>query len=117
MRSARPLLVSFVLVAACARPAPDAPIATSEKAVLDPNGPDLGIDVDRLRSSVRVITNATVTQAEVDEGCARARTGRTLVRFEVKTPNFGPGDLVFGAVSCRSTDPSPACANVSCFEN
>ena len=89
----------------------------STKPLLNPSGPDLGIDTQRLMSSVTVIGNATVQQAEVDEGCAGATFGRTLVRFDVKTPNFGPGDLVFGSISCVSTDTSAACRNVSCNTN
>ncbi len=85
--------------------------------LIDPSGPDLGIDSQRLAESARVVTNGTVTQAEVDEGCAAARTGRTLVRFDVKTPNFGPGDLFFGSVECFSTDATAACSGVSCDEN
>jgi subtilisin-like proprotein convertase family protein len=119
MRNAKLMAMAFLALAACARPAedPNPPTGTSVKGLLNPDGPDLSIDADRLRASIRVINNATVTQAEVDEGCARARTGRTLIRFEVKTPNFGPGDIHFGAVSCRSTDPSPSCSGVNCFDD
>src|SRR5205823_3230558 len=56
-------------------------------------------------------------RARGGEGCARATTGRTLIRFDVKTPNFGPADLFFGHVSCVSTDPSAQCRNIDCFTN
>ncbi len=88
-----------------------------EQAILDPNGPDITVDEARLRASIRVVTNADVTEAEVEEGCAGGTHGRTLVRFEVKTPNNGPGDLNFGAVSCKSTSTQPECQNVDCSLN
>ena len=121
-RSRVGLLVSATLIAAgCTKKvdtreiAPE--VAETKEAVFTPDGPDLGIDQARLESSVRVVTNATVQQAEVDEGCAAATTGRTLVRFDVKTPNHGPADLEFGRVTCASTDPRPQCNGVSCFES
>lgn len=92
-------------------------VGGSTKGLTDPRGPDLGIDADRLRASVRVTANASVTPAEVEEGCAARATGRTLVRFDVKSPNFGPGDLHFGTLSCRSTSASPGCSGVECRDN
>ncbi len=91
--------------------------STSAKELLSPSGPDISIDQARLQASIRVLANQTVTQAEVEEGCASARTGRTLIRFDVRTPNNGPADLKFGSVSCRSTNPSASCAGVACSAN
>jgi subtilisin-like proprotein convertase family protein len=110
------LLWVSLLLGACAGQV-DSPTAESAKGLRNPSGPDISVDATRLRQSIRVVANATVTQAEVDDQCARATTGRTLIRFDVKTPNFGPGDLVFGQVSCRSTDTSAQCRNIDCFAN
>jgi subtilisin-like proprotein convertase family protein len=111
----RLLWVGLLLSACSGEIDTQTPTAESSKGLTNPSGPDIAVDATRLRQSIRVVANATVTQAEVEEGCARATTGRTLIRFDVKTPNFGPGDLFFGHVSCVSNDPSPQCQNVDCF--
>src|SRR5947209_5722638 len=93
------------------------PVGESTKGLTNPNRPDITVDATRLRQSIRVVSNATVSEAEVEDGCAAATTGRTLIRFDIKTPNNGPADLVFGNVTCHSIDPSPQCLNVDCFAN
>ena len=92
---------------------PDDSASVSAKALLNASGPDISIDQARLQASIRVLANQTVTDHEVEEGCAQAPTGRTLVRFDVRTPNNGPGDLAFGAVTCRSTQ----CGGARCEDN
>src|SRR5262245_9240928 len=105
------------VIAGCQAEPPREALVEGKELLTNPNGPDIGVDPNRLQQSIRVIAGATVSQAEVDEGCAAATTGRTLIRFDVKTPNHGPADLVFGHVSCRSTLTSPQCTNVDCSSN
>lgn len=96
---------------------PGDPKASGGKALLDVNGPDISIDQAQLQASIQVVTNASVSQAEVDEGCAAALNNRTLIRFDTKTPNNGPGDFHVGNVSCKSTLTTASCNNVDCFQN
>src|SRR4051812_9748196 len=116
----------FCLLAACTQSASVVDVdstgdvsSSSGKALLSPTGPDLSIDQGRLQSSIRVLTNQTISQDEVLDGCAISPvlSGRTLVRFDVKTPNKGPGDLDVGHVTCTSTNPSASCNGVDCSLN
>jgi len=113
------LALLLVALPACSGQIDSKPGETGEvgKGLTDPHGADIAIDQQRLRQSISVVANATVSTAEVQEGCAQSTTGRTLIRFDVKTPNFGPADLVFGHVTCKSTDTTPACLNVDCSVN
>ena len=87
------------------QPADDT-VASSAKALTDPSGPDITVDQARLQASVRVLANLPATAAEVQEGCAGGLTGRTLIRFDVRTPNNGPGDLQFGPRSTMTICPA-----------
>ncbi|MBL8951968.1 MAG: proprotein convertase P-domain-containing protein [Myxococcaceae bacterium] len=91
------------------------PKSVTGKALLNAQGPDITINAARLQASVQVLTNQTISQQEVEDGCAvGGTTNRTLIRFDVETPNNGPGDLAAGDPSCRSTDTSASCAGVDC---
>ncbi len=118
-------VVPMLLIGGCTQTAtidvdnPDLLRSSSSKALLAPSGPDLTIDQGRLQSSIRVLTNQVITQDEVLDGCAVSPvlSGRTLVRFDVKTPNNGPGDIDVGHVTCSSTNPSASCNGVDCSLN
>src|SRR5207302_4469821 len=87
----------------------------SSKALTNPAGPDITVNAQRLQASLQVLTNQTITREEIEDGCAQGgTTGRTLIRFDVETPNKGPGTLSVGQPSCKSTDPSASCLNVNC---
>jgi len=91
------------------------PKSESQKALLNPSGPDITVNQARLQASVQVLTNQTISREEIEDGCAvGGTTNRTLIRFDVETPNRGPGHLSVGDPTCRSTDPSASCANVDC---
>ncbi len=91
------------------------PSTVSSKALLNASGPDITVNAARLQASVQVLTNQTISQQEIEDGCAvGGTTNRTLIRFDVETPNHGPGNLSVGDPTCRSTDTSASCANVDC---
>jgi hypothetical protein len=75
--------------------------------------PDLNAIIDEAIRPLEVIRNKTVDPADVAEGCAGGRTGRTLLAFTLSTENIGAADLVLGDPGCPAcnTDPPPACAN------
>src|SRR5262245_22150963 len=54
---------------------------------------------------------AWVSAAEVAEGCAKATTGRTLLRFGTRVMNLGPDALVIGNPGCPdcTTNPGAVC--------
>ena len=56
---------------------------------------------------------AGVNPGDVVEGCAGGATGRTLLRFSLRTRNLGAGDLVLGDPGCPdcATHPGAACTN------
>ncbi len=85
-----------------------------EQGLTDPTAPDLTVDAARLQASLKVVTNSSVTPAEVAAGCAPAATGRTLARFDVKTANLGPGALTLGRVTCTSKLTANGCAGADC---
>ncbi len=59
--------------------------------------PDLTIDAARLQSSIEIKTSPFRTNdCAVVEGCVDGKGKRTLLRFDVATPNIGTGDLVLG---------------------
>jgi len=60
------------------------------------------------------LDTSPVPQGDVDDGCAGATTGRTLVRFGVRTTNIGSDPLVFGDIGCPdncATNSGAVCAN------
>jgi cysteine-rich repeat protein len=52
-------------------------------------------------------TNQTVDSGDVLDGCAATTSGRTLVRFGVRTWNVGADPLVLGATGCPDCTTSP----------
>jgi hypothetical protein len=61
------------------------------------NLPDLGVDEEELRRSVRVTTeNFGRGHCAFLEGCLGGTGSRRLLRFSTRTPNFGPGDVLVG---------------------
>ena len=59
--------------------------------------PDLTIDAARLQSSLEIKTSPFRTNdCAVAEGCVDGKGKRTLLRFDVATPNIGTADLVLG---------------------
>jgi hypothetical protein len=60
--------------------------------------PDLSIDVPYLTSSVEISQRTFDANAcEIGEGCVAAPGQRTLLRFSLRTPNTGAGDLFLGS--------------------
>jgi hypothetical protein len=59
------------------------------------------------------VETGNVDPGDVDEGCAGGATGRTLLRFALRTRNVGSNDLVLGNPGCPDCDTNPgaACAN------
>jgi hypothetical protein len=61
------------------------------------NLPDIGVDSDELRQSVRITTeNFGRGHCAFIEGCLGGTGARRLLRFSTMTPNYGPGDLFVG---------------------
>jgi len=79
--------------------------------------PNLEIDETAFENSVRFATRQRVQVGEVEEGCASGTENRSLVRFDLRVKNRGPGDVAFGAVECTSTNASPECFGRSCELN
>jgi len=66
--------------------------------------PDLAVQV----YDVHVATDQTVEAGDVAEGCAPTTTGRTLVRFGMRTLNVGAEDLALGDPGCPDCTAHPA---------
>jgi hypothetical protein len=62
---------------------------------------------------LQIERNASVDPGDVAEGCAGGPTGRTLLRFGLRTRNVGAGDLVLGDPGCPpcAENPGAPCAN------
>ena len=62
---------------------------------------------------LRIERDASVDPGDVAEGCAGGPSGRTLLRFGLRTRNVGEGDLVLGDPGCPvcAEHPGAACAN------
>ena len=59
--------------------------------------PDLTIDADQVGASAKVTIESFAADAcEIVEGCIGAPGERTLLRFDLETPNVGAGDLELG---------------------
>ena len=59
--------------------------------------PDLTIDAARLQSSIEIKTAVFRSiDCALVEGCVDGKGKRTLLRFDVATPNIGTADLVLG---------------------
>ncbi len=59
--------------------------------------PDLTIDAPRIVSSARMERlNFAPDACEIVEGCVQGSGERTLLRFDLESPNIGLGDLVLG---------------------
>lgn len=59
--------------------------------------PDLTIDTQTLAASTEVVVRSFAPGAcELEEGCIGATGPRTLLRFTLRTPNVGEGDLELG---------------------
>jgi hypothetical protein len=71
--------------------------------------PDLVPDV----FDVRIERDQTVDPGDVVEGCAGGASGRTLLRFSLRTRNVGAGDLVLGDPGCPpcAANPGAPCTN------
>jgi hypothetical protein len=71
-----------------------APLPIKKQVLL----PDLTIDDARLLASVVFRTRTfKSTDCAVQEGCVNGAGKRTLMRFDVATPNIGDADLVLGS--------------------
>lgn len=58
---------------------------------------DLAINAPRLASSARMeLAQFAPNSCEIQEGCVQGSGERTLLRFDLETPNIGSGDLVLG---------------------
>ncbi|MFO0552649.1 MAG: lysyl oxidase family protein [Polyangiaceae bacterium] len=58
---------------------------------------DLSIDRNRIQTSIDVEKQFFANDAcEIQEGCIQAPGDRRLLRFDLKTPNLGDGDLFMG---------------------
>src|SRR5215470_1527267 len=62
---------------------------------------------------IAIVQGTSVDPGDVVEGCAGAATGRTLLRFSLRTRNVGAGDLFLGDPGCPdcATQPGAACTN------
>ena len=62
---------------------------------------------------IALVQGAGVDPGDVIEGCAGGASGRTLLRFSLRTRNQGAADLVLGDPGCPdcTTNPGAACAN------
>jgi hypothetical protein len=71
--------------------------------------PDLTVEA----FDVELEQGASVDADDVVEGCAGAASGRTLLRFALRTGNAGAADVVLGDPGCPdcSAFPGAACAN------
>lgn len=59
--------------------------------------PDLSADGDRLEQSLELLTRTyRPNSCEIAEGCIDGPGTRRLLRFDLKTPNSGAGDLFLG---------------------
>ena len=81
-------LIAFAVLSAFAIPL----VAEAQPAL-----PDLTIDAARLQSSLEIKTTPFRTNdCAVVEGCVDGKGKRTLLKFDVATPNIGTADLVLG---------------------
>jgi hypothetical protein len=59
--------------------------------------PDLTIDAGYMQSSLLLTSESfSPGSCEMIEGCVAAPGNRTLLRFALRTPNLGPGELLLG---------------------
>ena len=86
--------VSIVAAAVFVLAATRSPSARAQAVAL----PDLTIDGARIASSMDFKTQQfKSTDCAVQEGCVSGSGKRTLLRFDVATPNIGNADLVLGS--------------------
>lgn len=71
--------------------------------------PDLTIEA----FDVQLLENQAVDPGDAIEGCTAAATGRTLLRFAIRTRNAGTGDVLLGDPGCPDCELAPGapCAN------
>lgn len=74
---------------------------------------DIHADAEVLSASAQVVTEEFSEEScELFEGCIDAAGKRRLLKFSLRTPNVGEGDLFLGKTPCEEGDDDPACATV-----
>jgi hypothetical protein len=74
---------------------------------------DIAADEEVLAASAHVVTEEFAeSSCELFEECIDAPGRRRLLKFSLRTPNEGEGDLFLGRTPCAEGDADPSCATV-----